>query len=72
MAINPAKPITPVDNSFPPSIIRIEIAAVAFNVPCMTAAAITDLALMVIYRNRGLNNMHRTVIMKTPKTGKSG
>jgi hypothetical protein len=47
MTMNPGKPVTPEFKSFPPEIPIIEIAAVAFNVPCKIAAAITDFAFMV-------------------------
>ena len=45
--INPAKPVIPTVRSLPPSITIKAIPAVAFRVPCMIAAAITDFALTV-------------------------
>ncbi len=67
--MNPGKPVTPEFKSFPPEIPIIEIAAVAFNVPCKIAAAITDFAFMVMYRWNGVIKMQNTIIIKTPISG---
>ena len=67
--INPDKPVIPVVISFPPEIPIIEIATVAFIVPCKIAAAITDFAFMVIYRWNGVSRIHHTTIIKTPICG---
>ena len=48
MAINPANPVAPMVRSFHPSSIIIPMPAVAFNVPCITAAAITERVFSVM------------------------
>lgn len=48
--IYPGNPVIPEFRSFPPEIPMIEIAEVAFIVPCKIAAAITDFAFIVIYK----------------------
>ena len=49
--IKPANPVTPTVKSLPPLMTIMGIPAVAFNVPCKMAAAMTDFALMVMYKN---------------------
>src|SRR5690606_11724984 len=68
----PARPVAPTDRSLPPSIITTARPAVPLSVPCRMAAAITDRALRVTYRNSGVRSTHHTVIMGTPRTECSG
>ena len=67
--INPDKPVTPEVKSLPPSISIIEIPAIAFIVPCIMAAAMTDFDLMAIYSNMGVSRMHSIIIINTPIWG---
>ena len=70
--INPAKPAIPDVRSFPPLIAIIDIPAVAFIIPCIIDAAITDFDLMVMYSKSGDNKIHRIIIMNIPICGCCG